>query len=261
MNNFSHLIITGAPRSGSTALTKLLGQQKEIFVMNEMGIYDDWDNAEKWHKFIYSKEWINFIENEEIFKAHNLDLYEFRKQVISQKMSGKDIFKWILQNTNARLIGDKCPITYLENMDLFITKFPNAKFIIIIRDGRDVVASQIRGYYRWPPGNLQHAGHWMKQTIAEAQYLWAAVSKLIITRKEQVSKERLYIFKYEEAIKDTNSFCNDISNFIDYGVENINEYFKAVNVGKWQLEHPNMMNELSNEFKELLRYFDYVNDI
>jgi hypothetical protein len=257
MIDYPHIIITSAPRSGSTALAKMLGQQEDLFVMNEMGIYDDWENRNKWRNFIHSKKWINFTANEKIFTAHDLDLYEFREQVIAQKMSGKDIFNWIVNNMDVKLIGDKCPITYLQNMLLFAKKFPAAKFIISIRDGRDVIASQIRGYYRWPPGDPDHADHWMKKSVEEAQDLWLNVSKLTIQRLNQIDAERVFIFKYEDAALNPSKFEKDLSLFLGVDIHDVSAYFKPVNIGKWKESHPHMMNELTEDFKSMLRRFNY----
>jgi len=257
INNYPHLIVSSAPRSGSTPLAQLLGQQKDVFVMNEIGIYDDWDNANKWQNFIHTEKWINFVANENIFKAHNLDLYAFRKQVIVQKMSGKGIFKWLQDNTNVSIIGDKCPITYINNMPMFAKKFPNAKFIIIVRDGRDVIASQIRGYSKWPPGNPDHAEHWMKAAVKESQHLWLKVNQDTTRSLLQVDPKRVMVFRYEDAVTDQISFCNDLSEFLDVNIYSINNYFKPVGLGSWQNEHPNMMGELSVAFKAMLVALGY----
>jgi hypothetical protein len=258
MYDYPHIIISSAPRSGSTALAKLLGQQRDLFVMNEIGVYDDWDNVNKWCNFIHTKEWINFVANEKIFGAHGLDLYEFREIVMAQKMSGRDIFEWLFNNVNVSLIGDKCPITYINNMLVFANKFPNAKFVIVIRDGRDVVASQIRGYHRWPPGSPDHANHWMKATVQEAQGLWLNVSRAILQRINQIDKNRLYVFRYEDAIKDMDLFCLDLSKFLGVNITNVDGFFKSTNVGKWVDEHPNMMDGLSYEFRNMLSEFGYL---
>lgn len=257
VENLEHIIITSAPRSGSTPLAKLLGQQKDIFVTNELGTYDDWNNSNKWQNYIGSKEWINFVANKEIFEAHALDLYDFRRQVIDNKLGGKQIFKWMLDNTRVKLLGDKCPITYLRNMPIFMNKFPNAKFIIAIRDGRDVIASQIRGYKKWPPGSPDHAAHWMKSSIIEAQSLWLNISKLTLKVMDIVPDDRLLVYKYEEAVRRPDDFCVQLSNFLNVEVKNINAYFKATNLNSWKEAHPTMMNELSADFKDMLRYFDY----
>lgn len=257
MNDYSHTIISSAPRSGSTPLAKLLGQQKDVFITNELGIYDDWDNPNKWRNFIHTKEWINFVANEEIFEAHGLDLYNFRDVVMQFKFSGKDIFNWIMVNSGASVVGDKCPITYINNMPMFAKKFPNAKFIIVVRDGRDVVASQIRGYHKWPPGNPDHADHWMFPTVQQAQHLWLQVNKNTIRSLAQVDHKRYLTFRYEDAATDPDDFCEKISKFLGVDIHNINDYFKPTNMGRWQKDHPNMMDELSNEFKVMLRRFNY----
>lgn len=257
MREFNHLIITGAPRSGTTALAQLLGQQNRVFVMNEVGIYDDWENKYKWRNFINSKDWINFIANDIIFKSHGIDLYDFRELVLINKFSGEDIFEWLHNTLDVDIIGDKCPITYLQNMLVFKNKFPNAKFIIVVRDGRDVIASQIRSYYKWPPGSLDHADHWMKPTIKLAQSVWLDINKLTVVRLNQIDSNRLFFFRYEDAVNTPKKFEVEISEFLGVDICNISDYFKPTNIGKWKETHPNMMEELSADFKSMLKRFEY----
>ena len=256
--NFEHIIITSAPRSGSTPFAKFLGRQDDVFVTNEIGIYDDWGNTNKWRNFINSKEWINFVANKEIFDYHNYDLYKFRQEVIDNKMSGKDIFRWIQNKFQSKIIGDKCPITHLQNMPMFIKKFPNAKFVIILRDGRDVIASQIRGYHRWPPGDPDHASHWMFNTIEDAQHVWLDVSKLIVSNINKFNNTgRLFIFNYEDIFKYPDELLSNLSSFLNVDLTYDNFEFVPTNINSWKEEYPDMMDRLSTDFKDMLRLFDY----
>jgi len=257
MEQLPHVIITSAPRSGSTPLAKLLGRQKDVFVTNELGTYDDWDNPNKWQNYIGSKDWINFVANKEIFEAHDLDLYEFREQVINNKLSGKQIFEWLLNSTEVKLLGDKCPITYLYSIPKLMHKFPNSKFIIAVRDGREVVASQIRGYRKWPPGDPDHASHWMKPTVQQAQNLWLTISKMTFRMINLLPEDRFLLYRYEDAVAEPDKFCENISDFLGVDIVNINDYFKATNLNRWKEDHPSMMDELSTEFKDMLRMFNY----
>lgn len=257
MENIPHIIITSAPRSGSTSLTKLLGQQKDLFITNELGTYDDWDNKNKWANYINSKHWMNFVANESIFESHGLDLYSFRETVIKNKLSAQDIFRWLTTHVDVKLFGDKCPITYLRNMQRLLKKFPNSKFIIVVRDGRDVIASQIRGFHKWPPGNPNHAAHWMKATVQEAVPLWRDMALLTKQAVEFVPKDRLFVFRYEDAVMDSSSFCEKISYFLGVDIEDKNAYFKPVNLNMWKETHSNMESILDDDFKAMLSYFNY----
>jgi hypothetical protein len=256
-NNYLHIIITSAPRSGSTALAKLLGRQEDMFVTNELGFYEDWSNQTKWRNFIHTKKWINFVANEDIFESHGLNLYKFREEVISKKLSGEGIYKWIVDNTNVSIVGDKCPIAYLNNMPYLLDRFPTAKFIVVVRDGRDVVASQIRGYHRWPPGDPDHAPHWMIPNVKDAQRLWWALAQTTALRIRTVPRNRLFWFRYEDAVLETEKFCSNLSAFLGVDIKNIDGYFRPTNMGRWEIDHPDMMSELSKDFKDMLDYFNY----
>jgi hypothetical protein len=257
MENHSHIIVSSAPRSGSTPLAQLLGKQGNLCVVNEVGLYVEWDNKNKWTKTAARANWVNHTANTPIFESKGLTLADFRNATIDNKMSGRDQARWLLDNTGAKFIGDKCPIVYINLMPQLAQKFPNAKFIIVVRDGRDVVASQIRGYYRWPPGDPDHAPHWMKNTVKEAQGLWARVAQATLDRIRVIPRDRLFWFRYEDAVKDPQTFCTNLSTFLEVDIENIDGYFKPTNMGRWQKDHPDMMSELSRDFKDMLDYFNY----
>jgi hypothetical protein len=53
-------------------------------------------------------------------------------------------------------------------------------------------------------------------------------------------------------------FCLDLSKFLGVNITNVDGFFKSTNVGKWVDEHPNMMDGLSYEFRNMLSEFGYL---
>lgn len=242
MEELQHIIIGGSPRSGSTALTELLAHQKSIFVTNEFGIYNHWDDLNKWEAFEKAKDFSSFRANEKSFANKGVDLDKFLQTVIDEKMSGKDVFCWIKENIPSKFYGDKCPMSYLENISVHSEKFPNAKFIITMRDGRDVITSQIANFQR-----VGKAAHWMHPTIEEAEYLWLDCVKKTM---EHLNDVRVLLWKYEDTT------LEELSDFIGSNIVNYNDMFQTRST--WQESHVNMMDRLSNEFKEYLERFEYI---
>lgn len=259
LEDYPHLIVSSAPRSGSTALVQFLSLQDRVLVTNEIGLYDNWDNKNKWKNSLKRGTWMNFIANDMIFERKGFDLETFRQATIDGKMSGRDQCEWFLSHDSVDIIGDKVPIGYINQMRMLANKFPNAKFLIVIRDGRDVVASQIRAYHKWPPGNPEHAPHWMKETVEEAQNLWLRINVNTLNNSLAVPSRRFMSFRYEDFFKDPNGLCAQLSEFVGAKIEH-KSYFKATRIHKWKEEHPDMMDKLSNEFKNMLIGLGYKED-
>jgi hypothetical protein len=249
------LILTGCARTGTTALVKLLSKQPSIMITNEFGTYNDWERQDKWTAFANFREDAKFLkENREIFGFKNLDFDSIRKLIIDRKMSTQDIFAWVRNNIDAEYFGDKCPMSYLKNLRLFDRKFPDHKFIITVRDGRDVIASQIRNYnkYGWA-----YAG-WMKPTVEEAMPLWLEASLLIRDVVRTIDSSKILLFRYEDAVEHVDDFCEVLTEFIGCTeITNIDNVFKATNVSVWKQEHPEMMSVLTDDFKNMLSKFGY----
>ena len=144
-------------------------------------------------------------------------------------------------------------------MTIFKDKFPNAKFIILIRDGRGVVDSQIRSYYKYPPGHLQHASHWMKPTVKEAESVWLNAMNRLFDISRRIPKERFEIIKYEYLVTNTYDVFGVLTNFLELEqpITNIDDYYKPTNICTWRENHPNMMSLLSDEFKKRLEGCGY----
>ena len=80
---------------------------------------------------------------------------------------------WARQENKPRW-GDKTP-AYLAWMPLLLELFPNAKFIHVYRDGRDVALSWLRT--RWDPGNLYVAARLWKRRVRRGRQIGATLPR------------------------------------------------------------------------------------
>jgi hypothetical protein len=96
----------------------------------------------------------------------------------------------------------------------------------------------------------------MKATIQEAQSLWINTTNAILN-KAKILGQRAFVFRYENAAEDPDGLCYNLSEFLGVDIINKSDYFKPTNMGKWQKDHPDMMDELSDEFKSMLRRLKY----
>lgn len=139
----NYLFISGAPRSGTSALTELLSSHSDISIGMER------------FKFLYSKKKVNkslfdfdaFFE----FKSEETNIDDKNGKYIDYYSKIKEKYK------NCRIIGDKYPQLYKFWPSLFQEFGDNGKYIFIIRDIEDVASSfNVRANNpkdKWPKEN------------------------------------------------------------------------------------------------------------
>ena len=112
-----------------------------------------------------------------------------------------------------RWYGDKTP-GYVLHLDLLARLFPEAKFIHIIRDGRDVAL----GYVQRP--------EWGPRTVQEAAFYWRSRVKRGQAAGARLGPERYREVRYERFIEDPATTAAELCRFIGipFAPEMLNYY-------------------------------------
>lgn len=185
------IIIVGAARSGTTYLVQILNHHPAVYITDETRI------------FVWAHEAMNRItQNQRVF---------FRERDSFISYLGGSLPELIIEfyrymRPNLCNWGDKNP-HYLaqENagcLETILHLFPHARFIHIIRDGRDVVTSGLRG--AWPDFEKVHQ-MWTSH-VDNGRVLGA-----------KLSKAQYFELKYEELIADDVKSTEEIFDFL--GIE------------------------------------------
>ena len=96
--------------------------------------------------------------------------------------------------------GDQSRI-YTYHIPHILNVFPNARFVHILRDGRDVVASMVE----------RNGGGYLE----EAVYRWKKSIQLIEAYKGGLLKNRIIEFRYEDLVNDPEHVLRNLTNQID----------------------------------------------
>ena len=255
------LLVTGSARSGTSALTRSLSTHPDICLFNEFCLYQKLkDNMDTW----YRTQWMD--ENNPPPKKVSADMTTLQSRMMEDlplHTSNEVTKSWLFDQVSnpPAVYGDKMPYAYLSNIHRITQNYPEARFLITLRDGRAVVASQLR-HYNHSIENDRTPPKWSKPTVDEAQYLWLRSANLWLHLRKNPPVPCLEV-RYESAVHDRESLARSICDFvgIEYREADFKEFFanyQAENTDTWREELPEMESQLSDEFKHALRQLDYL---
>jgi hypothetical protein len=203
------IFIVGVPRSGTTLLRFILSSHPRIYIPDETGFlpFINIDPDKTLNKSgvaslikrigILNKSWEGII----------VDINEFYDELPEKKLYYvlTGMYKVIISPYHAIRWGDKTP-GYINYIPHISTIFPNAQFIHIIRDGRDVTLSSIN---KW--------GH---KVYMDSVYLlnnWVKGVEEGRSSGSELGRDRYLEIFYEELIINTIPTINKISEFLNEG--------------------------------------------
>jgi len=242
------IAIGGCPRSGTTALTDLLNIDGSLFITREFRIFRCWRHPIgpllMKHKMNPNRA------SSAVFKKHNLDI-----ETVSKITNGKSVTNFVTKKLpNLKYFGDKLPRHYLYFTIEIANRFPNMKFIFCLRDGRAVIASQIRLF----KGGKSRA-NFIAKSIPSAEHLWLEGCEYLERNLNCKSlKDRIHVVRYEDAVADPKKTIRQISRFLGIGKLSIEGHeYKPTHLDTWKTELPNMEDRLSKKFKKKLKRWGY----
>jgi hypothetical protein len=165
----SPAFVLGAPRSGTTFLMLLLSQHRAVAAPMETGLFSDFvaPIRKRWETQLeYNSNWeeqglmgLPTVLTEEEFDSLVLDFVEGIYDKFFEKMPGSSV------------VVEKVP-GYSLHTSLLRRYFPEARFIHILRDGREVASSLVdasKGWARrWAPGSIEDAARVWRRFVEGA---------------------------------------------------------------------------------------------
>lgn len=195
------LFICGFPSGGTDLLKSILNAHPDIYINGEMPFLTRLLNCN------YSSD-LRLDSNTEIERLRNIlikiDVYKNIENINSDlniPFNGtlNDALRYWFNDSEKLIWGNKTPQNS-ENINDLLRLFPTAKFILIVRDVRDVCLSWNR--------------KWGKNMYGCSEK-WATRMKFVLDSTNDLSVNQVLIIRYEELISDTFQTTKIISNFLN----------------------------------------------
>lgn len=212
--------ILNAGRSGSTLLNRILNEHPELGLPTEQYFLGPAIFKYHFYNYMLWKDLMQVIVGE-LWDARKhtweLNLKEIIPEIIDLEV-GKRSLGQVVESLFRQVIdkpqwGDSTPLNTVYYKELYHL-YPNAKYIFLIRDGRDVVAS-------YKNGGKDAFGE-LAQVEASSQR-WSLHATALQWYKQRTTVLEV---KYEDLISDSDDALNRICQFLEVGpmIENWRNY-------------------------------------
>ena len=199
----TQVFIVGCVRSGTTYLQSFLSAHPDIFTFHEAHFFNQIKEGN------FSREHIQILQEaaQEFFKEDPEYRKIFEKKFITIRGIVNKFIYSIDQMANSygkKIWVEKTP-SNLHNIEVITDFLPDAKFIHIIRNGKDVVASHYETSKEYPEiwGSARSietcVNRWNKDVNLSLKYM---------------NKKNHFILKYSDLINDMKNQIVNITNFI-----------------------------------------------
>lgn len=218
MPNMNNAFIIGTGRCGTTYLAQILNAHSKICVPPEMQCIFEYDtNGSRFYENIALDTIRNAQAAADLLERccpHDLARFfnyrEYCEGLTYPLRSMQDFFAGyycaIAKSHNKEILVEQTP-WYGQRLDIMTRVFPNAKFIHVVRDGRDVALSFARTpwWFKRAELNLARWANEIKKIAADAAALLCPENYLVV--------------KYENLVADTAAEVSRICDFLGITLE------------------------------------------
>lgn len=200
------VIMTGCPRSGTTALCTLLSHG-DCFITNEIGnfIWPEDGFAERAEACV-EKYYINFILN-----IKGIDKADFLEKI---KDDPKTYCETISKEFGIDIVGDKLP-GYLNALPDVFNENKDAYFLITLRSMEHFVSSSVNHF------NKGNEADWCFEKVSDAENFWVEQNLKLIEGVHHIlsKKGKVLLLKYEDIGVDIDKTLLKIDQFLGAKLE------------------------------------------
>lgn len=212
-----YLFIVGCPRSGTTLLRRMIDAHPQIAMTRET----------HWIPKVYEQgiglapdgrvtaELLAHLREDRHFQLMRVDLARVRRAIASEPGLSYARFVTLLfdlygEQRNKPLVGDKTP-GYSGRIPLLHALWPAARFLHIIRDGRDVCLSLLE----WRPEHFaRRLPTWSQDPVSASAMFWAGRVAAARDAGRAMGAALYREIRYESLVADPGGECRVLCRFL-----------------------------------------------
>jgi hypothetical protein len=217
------LFIVGCTRSGTTLLRRIVDAHSDIAITRETHwitqlIEEDGFSPDA----PVTPELLSRLRTYRKFTRMGVDESQLDRLVsdeepVSYAELVTVIFDLYGRSMGKRLVGDKVP-TYVRSIPLLHGLWPSAKFVHLIRDGRDVCSS-LMGWGRDERFAKLFPSAWPEDPLSTMTLLWEQLVRLGREAGAKLPVEVYYEMRYEALVADPAGECEKLCDFLGVPVD------------------------------------------
>ena len=285
------VFILGNPRSGTSLFRLMLNSHSMINATPECGFlhwwykkYADWDSS-----CISSNrldEYISDLESSKRIEDWKMDYALLKAKIVQENPEnyaklGELVYTFYGEQKGkyAKVIADKNNY-YINHFNDLKEIWPDAKYILVVRDGRDVACSYLNIETLVTNSPYKPKLTTDIKTIAKE---WLTNNQNILSFSESFNNSQFMVIRYEDFVTDSALYltkvCNFLglnfeSNMLNYFIKNAKEHDEPLssldwkkktlekpdkdNIGKYKIElEKESIEEFNAIAKEILQKFNY----
>ena len=211
-----YLFIVGCARSGTTLVHRIVDAHPEIAITPEMHWISHYVNYFKNQNRLVTPELVSELTEHKRFSQFEIPRQEFEALLGSGEELPyptflRRVFGLYGKINNKPLVGNKTP-AYVRNMPTFHALWPEAKFVHIIRDGRDVCMSVLNWkkaertvgrYASWEEDPVSTTALWWERKVHKARVDGAVLGPGLY-----------HEMHYEDLVEDPERECKRLCEFL-----------------------------------------------
>jgi hypothetical protein len=226
------LFIIGCPRSGTTMLKRMLNAHPEIAITRETHwIPRVFDRG----KGLTADGRVTNQLPERLFRQRRFEQMKFGPPALESLIAAHPsmtyaelvsrIFDHFGERKGKRFVGDKTP-TYARKVPTLDRLWPRAKFLHIVRDGRDVWLSMQN--WRMADRAAGQFSTWASDPVITTALWWNVLVGLGHEDGTALPSGRYLSLKYESLVTDPTTQCHAIADFLQvYFDERMTKYYEG----------------------------------
>jgi Sulfotransferase family len=211
-----YLFIVGCARSGTTLVHRIVDAHPEIAITTEMHWISHYVNYFKNQKRLVTPELVSELTGHKRFAQFEIPREQFEGllgsgEALPYPTFLNRVFGLYGKIKNKPLVGNKTP-AFVRSIPIFHALWPEAKFVHIIRDGRDVCMSILNWkkaertagrYASWEEDPVSTTALWWERKVRKGREDGAALGPGLY-----------HEMHYEDLVEDPERECNRLCEFL-----------------------------------------------